>query len=129
MLVYKIVDLYYGAYTSYARWAMPAGIWVRYELHQVARPILAGSKLFAFDSKQHAAKFARSDGGSAMLECECEGAKPYNGPLASPFSPEIWVDGEIAVPSGWDTHIVPEGTVLVDWLKPLKLLRRDDVGI
>ena len=119
MVVYKFVDSACGMWRSFASWLLPCEIRAQYTLDQVTYPPVIGSRLFAFDSQEHAEGWLINREGKALLECECGSAEVchYKIPSAA-MAGYCWEDGKLLL----GRVDAPEGTVLVDWIKPLKVI-------
>lgn len=137
MLVYKVVNKWGGAYRSSSAWFLAPTVWVMYVLGEVTRPILPGSKLFAFDSLENARNYTGNSISRRILVCECESMESITGMIPPPErARSSWTDGKLVNPDGEAGRFVPRGsngvlvkpgTVLADWLKPVEVVQ--DVGI
>lgn len=118
--VYKVVDLWEGEYRSFAAWMLGSEYWVTYKLGEVAYPTIRGSRLFAFDTQVNAEKYILDRRGKCLLECECGNFERYSGQIPSALVAErCWENGIL---SGNGVQPAPEGTVLVGWLVPRKVI-------
>ena len=132
-MIYKVVEVLDG-YVSLGNRVLGEAT-VKYRLGEIARPTLPESRLFAFWGMRQALHHLNAtqlkylDREFACLECRGEQITsiPYGHKIPCPQKgTTVWSEGILPVSDGareesWWIY-VPKGTVLVDWLKPLRVV-------
>ncbi len=101
-----------------------AGVTLAYRLHTRRKPIIPRSLLFAFDTQEHANRFAREEfftnDSWAILRCEADVV------AVNPWRISLWGASRAQIEEFWtsprDGLSCPRGTVVCRYILPLEIV-------